>query len=255
MELGQAQQSRAALGRAAVLTGRVVLRAFLTIGVVAFFIAGYFGVGLSVDPARARDLGTVLDRRIPFIAPSVWVYLWVFPASLLPLFVVRCPRLFLRTILAYGLAIAASLVVFVALPVTSIGLRADGATLDVTRFSPWAVALLYRLDPPVNLFPSLHLSIAALAALAAWKARRAYGAAACVGVALIGVSICTVKQHFVLDGLGGAALAAFVYAFVLRPYEPTPGTEPAYAWRGPAAYFALLIAVYAGFYAGFLASS
>jgi len=255
MELGQAQQSRAALGRAAVLTGRVVLRAFLTIGVVAFFIAGYFGVGLSVDPARARDLGTVLDRRIPFIVPSVWVYLWVFPASLLPLFVVRCPRLFLRTILAYGLAIAASLVVFVALPVTSIGLRADRATLDVTRFSPWAVALLYRLDPPVNLFPSLHLSIAALAALAAWKARRAYGAAACVGVALIGVSICTVKQHFVLDGLGGAALAAFVYAFVLRPYEPTPGTEPAYAWRGPAAYFALLIAVYAGFYAGFLASS
>jgi len=255
MELGQAQQSRAALGRAAVLTRRVVLRAFLTIGVVAFFIAGYFGVGLMVDPARARDLGTVLDRRIPFIVPSVWVYLWVFPASLLPLFVVRCPRLFLRTILAYGLAIAASLVVFVALPVTSIGLRADRATLDVTRFSPWAVALLYRLDPPVNLFPSLHLSIAALAALAAWKARRAYGAAACVGVALIGVSICTVKQHFVLDGLGGAALAAFVYAFVLRPYEPTPGTEPAYAWRGPAAYFALLIAVYAGFYAGFLASS
>ncbi len=243
------------MGRTAVLTDRIVPRALLTIGVVTFFIAGYFGVGLDVDPVKARDLGTPLDRRIPFIAASVWVYLWVFPASLLPLFVVRCPRLFRRTLLAYGLAIAASLVVFVAFPVTSIALRADPAELDVTRVSPWAVALLYRLDPPVNLFPSLHLSIAALAALAAWKARRSYGAPAFVGVALIAVSICTVKQHFLLDGLGGAVLAAVVYAFVLRPYAPQPGTDPAYGWRGPAAYFALLIAVYAGFWAGFLASS
>ena len=254
MELGEDQQSRIALGRTAVLTDRVVPRALLVVGVVAFFIAGYVGVGLSVDPAKARDLGTALDRRIPFIAASVWVYLWVFPASLLPLFVVRCPRLFRRTLLAYGLAIAASLIAFVAFPVTSLALRADRAALDVTRLSPWAVALLYRLDPPVNLFPSLHLSIAGLAALSAWKARRAYGAAAFVGVALIGASICTVKQHFVLDGLGGAALAAIVYAFVLRPYAPKPGTDPAYGWRGPAAYFALLIGVYAGFYAGFLAA-
>jgi len=255
VELDEAQQSRVALGRTAVLTGRVVPRALLTIGVVAFFIAGYFGVGHYVDPAKARDLGTALDRLIPFIAASVWVYLWVFPASLLPLFVVRCPQLFRRTLLAYGLAIAASLTVFVAFPVTSITLRADRAALDVTRVSPWAVALLYRLDPPVNLFPSLHLSIVALAALASWKARRSYGAAAGVGVALIAVSICTVKQHFVLDGLGGAALAAVVYAFVLRPYAPEPGTDPAYGWRGPAAYAALLIAVYAGFFAAFVTSS
>jgi membrane-associated phospholipid phosphatase len=223
----------------------------LTIGVVAFFIAGYFGVGLGVDPATARGLGTALDSRIPFIAASVWVYLWVFPASLLPLFVVRCPRLFRRTLLAYALAIAASLIVFVAYPVTSLALRADPATLDVTRLSPWAVALLYRLDPPVNLFPSLHLSIAALAALSAWKAKRSYGALAFLGVAFIAVSICTVKQHFVLDGLGGAALAAIVYAFVLRPYAPERGTDPAYGWRGPAAYVALLIATYAGFCGAF----
>jgi len=243
------------LGRTAVLIERDLPRPLLTIGVVAFFLAGYFGVGRYVDPASARDLGSALDRRIPFIAASVWVYLWVFPASLLPLFLVRCPRLFQRTLLAYGLAIGASLFVFVAFPVTSIALRADQAALDVTRFSPWAVALLYRLDPPVNLFPSLHLSIAGLAALSAWKAKRAYGAAAFVGVALIGLSICTVKQHFVLDGVGGAVLAAILYALVLRPYAPEPGTDPAFGWRGPAAYLVLLVAVYAGFYAGFAASS
>ena len=215
------------------------------------FVAGYFGVGLGVDPSRARELRTALDGRIPFIARSVWVYLGLFPASLLPLFVVRCPRLFRRATLSYAIAIAASLVVFVAMPVTSIGLRTDPSLLDVTRFSSWAVSTLYAIDPPFNLFPSLHLSIALLAALAAGKARRAYGAAAWAGLAPVAASICTVKQHFVLDGLGGAALAAVVHAVVLRPYRPLPSTDPAYGWRGPTAFAAFAAALYAGLYLGF----
>jgi membrane-associated phospholipid phosphatase len=93
--------------------------------------------------------------------------------------------------------------------------------------------------------------MAALAGLSAWTARRSYGAAAFAGVALIGVSIVTVKQHFIVDGLGGLALAAVLYAQILRPYEPPPGYDPAYGWRGPAAYAALLAAAYAGVYAGF----
>lgn len=181
----------------------------------------------------------------------MWVYLWVFPASVLPLFVVRCPRLLRRTVASYGAAIAVSLVLFAALPVTSTGLRMDRSALDATRFSPWAVSLLYRIDPPFNLFPSLHLSIAALGALSAWKARRSYGAATLVGVALTGASICTVKQHFVLDGLGGIALAAGLHGLVLRGYRPTPGEDPSYGWRGPAAYAALLAVNYAGFYVAF----
>ena len=251
MELGEDQQTRIALGRVSVLTRPGATRAGLSIGVVAFFIAGYFGVGTHVDPARARDLATAWDDRIPFVASTVWVYLLIFPASIFPLFVVRCPELFRRTILAYVLAIAASLLVFVAIPVTSTGLRADGHGLDLSRISPWVVATLYRVDPPFNLFPSLHLSIAALAALAAGKARRAYGAAGFVGCISIAVSILTVKQHFVLDALGGAALAACIYAIVLRPYTPPPATEPAYGWRGPTAYAGLLIAAFAAIYAGF----
>jgi membrane-associated phospholipid phosphatase len=228
-----------------------VERAALTLGVLALFVAGYFGVGRNIDPARARELATSLDGRIPFIARSVWVYLWVFPASLLPLFLVRCPRLFRRAMLSYGIAIVVSLAVFAAMPVTSIGLRMDRSTLDVTHASPWAVSVLYAVDPPLNLFPSLHLSIAMLASLAAGKARRSYGAAAFVGVVLVAASICTVKQHFVLDGLGGAALAAVIYAAVLRPYRPDPGIDPAYGWPGPAAYTALLAVLYGGLYLGF----
>lgn len=220
---------------------------------IAFFVAGYFGVGHAVDPSRAGSLATSVDSAIPFVPSTIFVYLGVFPAALLPLFTVRSRRLFRRILAAYAITIAVSLAIFVIWPVTSTGLRADPAALDATRFTGWCVRLVYDLDPPYNLFPSLHLSIAALAAGSLFKARRAYGILAGIGVAAIGVSICTVKQHFVADGLAGIALAAVVHAVVLRPFRAEPSDGPlAYSWRGPATYAAFHSLVYAGLYAAFV---
>ncbi|HPA20976.1 MAG TPA: phosphatase PAP2 family protein [Verrucomicrobiae bacterium] len=232
--------SRAALERAA-----------LALGIVLLFACGYFGVGLSMNPARARALATPLDDRIPFLPSTIWLYLWAFPASLSPLFLVRCPRLFRRTALAYAIAIIVSLTCFVIAPVTSLGLRINPATLDVSRFSHWAIAVLYAIDPPYNLFPSLHLSIATLGAFAAWKASCRYGAAMLAGAGLVGASICTIKQHFLVDGLAALALAALVHALTLRPYCAPPGWTPARSWRGPAAFLVFATSFYAGCYALF----
>ena len=226
-------------------------RAVLTVAVVGLFVVGYFTVGRSLDPGRARTLATPLDGLIPFVASTVWIYIWVFPATLVPVFFVRCRDLFRRTILAYTVVISISLACFVAFPVTSLGLRVDPGTLDASRFSPWAVSVVYALDPPFNLFPSLHLSTATIAAFSAWKARRSWGTAMFVGVALIGVSICTVKQHFIVDGIAGVALASAAYAAFMRRYRPEPGTDPAYSWHGPALFVALVLAVYFGLYVAF----
>jgi membrane-associated phospholipid phosphatase len=230
-------------------------RAILTVSLVIFFIAGYFGVGASRNPDQARELKTFLDDQIPFIAGSVWTYLLIFPSALLPLFVVRCRRLFRRTAVAYAIAITVSVFCFAFFPVSSIGLRAGGAMLDPGRASDWAVATLYSIDPPYNLFPSLHLSIAVLAAFSVWKATRRYGIAAFVTLIVVGVSVCTVKQHVVLDVAGGGALGALVSFFVLRPYRPQAGVEPAYSWRGPLLYVAFLVVVYTGFYVTFYIAS
>ena len=226
-------------------------RTVLTLGLAISFVAGYFGVGLNTDGSRALELATPLDQGIPFIPGSVWIYLWMLSAAFLPLFVVRCSVLFGRTLLAYALAIAVSLAVFAAFPVTATRLRVQPQELDLSRPADWAVSVLYAMDPPYNTFPSLHLSIATLAAFSAWKAARRWGAATFLGVALAGVSICTVKQHFLLDGLGGILLAALLYALVLRGYRPPPGTEPAYSWRGPMAYLAVLALVYGALFALF----
>lgn len=222
MDVDQDQQARTSLGRAPLLNRDVALRITFVAALVAFFAFGYFGIGRNVDPSRARELATALDRRIPFIPATVWVYLAMFPTALSPLVLVRPMRLFRRTCGAYAAAIGVSLILFAAFPVTSKGLRAQGGALDPLSLSSRAVALLYRLDPPFNLFPSLHLSIAAIALLSAWKAARLPGAAVGLMLAVIGVSVCTVKQHFVLDALGGLTLAAVVYAVVLRPYRASP---------------------------------
>ncbi len=223
--------------------------------VAAFFIGGYFGVGHLVDPARARELATALDAAIPFVPWPIYVYLGVFPAAFAPLFCVRSRRLFRRVAAAYMIAIAISLAVFVAWPVTSAGLRADLPQGGHRSFTAWCLELVYTLDPPVNLLPSLHLSIAGLAAAGLWTARRAYGAVALAAVAAIGVSICTVKQHFVVDGIAGLALTAAIYAVVLRGFEAQDGEEPtAYSWKGPALYLLFVALVYAGLFTAYLVS-
>lgn len=222
-------------------------RVIVTAGLIALFLVGYFGIGHSIEPLRARDWAFSFDERIPFISHSVWIYLLVFPAALMPLFVVRCPRLFRRTALAYLSVMAVSFICFRIFPVTSTGLRAPSELLELSHPSDWAVSVLYSLDPPFNLFPSLHLSIASLAAFSAFKANRVFGIAALISVGFIGVSVCTVKQHILLDVLGGLALAALVAAVFLRSYRVKDGFNPAYSWRGPALYVMFLILIYAGY--------
>jgi len=229
----------------------LVERILLTAGLLTVFLVGYFGVGRSLDTTRAHELASALDARIPFIAATIWIYLWVFPAAFVPVFVVRCRHLFRRTVLAYAVVIGVSLAVFALFPVTSLGLRVAPETLDTLRFSPWAVAKVYEVDPPFNLFPSLHLSTAAVAAFAVWKARRSLGIIMFLGVGLIGISVCTVKQHFVIDGVAGLVLASAAFLLFLRAYRPAPATDPSFTWRGPALFLALVAIAFAALYVAF----
>ena len=210
------------------------------------FFAGYYAIGGSVDPARAVSLRSSLDDAIPFVPEAIYVYVTVYTALLLPLFTVRCPRLFRRVVFAYAAAIGVALLCFAAFPVSSLSLRPDLEGVAGDRFALWGVELLYSLDPPANLFPSVHLAISALAALASWEARRIYGACALALTTLVGVSICLVKQHFAIDGVAGLALALVVWALLIRPGRASFVAQRAWGWRGPASYLGLTALCYGG---------
>jgi PAP2 superfamily len=117
-------------------------------------------------------------------------------------------------------------VCFTAFRVTASHLRADTAQLRAAGPSHWVVSAIYSLDPPYNLFPSLHVCITALAAISVWKADRRYGAVLFLGLGQVAISVCTTKQHFLLDVLGGLALAALVGGIVLGPIVGTALQRP-----------------------------
>jgi len=233
------------------LTSRLVAAAL----VLLMDAVGYHLVGLSTDTSQAHSLRLAIDDRIPFLPWTVYLYSWVYTAMLYPLFVVRCSGLFRRTVEAYAITIAVSLAVFAAFPVTSVGFRPDPATLDQSVFHNWGVALTFFVDPPTNLFPSLHLSIATLAALIAWRARPLYGWCAAPMVLAVAVSITTMKQHFVLDGVAAVALATLAFRARIASFDETrDATGPlAYAWRGPIGYLLFHGLVYLSLYVAFRA--
>jgi membrane-associated phospholipid phosphatase len=150
----------------------------------------------------------VLDRSIPFVTWTIWVYLTQF--LLLPAAIV-CARDDddrSRTFYAMLLATAIAAVVFIAWPTQ---LERPAPTRDGLIGIAWT--LLYLSDTSGNCLPSLHVALAALAGTALW--RRGWRALAVIWPVLIAVSALTTKQHIAWDLLAGAALAAL--AWILTP--------------------------------------
>lgn len=219
-------------------------KALLALGLLVLFGGGYFGIGYLTDPGRAHDLALPLDPRLPFEAAWVWVYVWVIPAAVAPVFLVRSQRLYRRAILAYAITIAIACLVFLVYPVSAAGLRSQ-ATLDIAQFSDRMVAVLYQVDPSANAFPSLHLALVTLAALAAWKASRIMGLILGLSVPMVVIAVLLVKQHFILDAVSGIALALLIGLPQISGYKPAAGETAGYSWRGPMAFLGFAIFCYA----------
>lgn len=229
---------------------RLLEKAALCLFVLVFTFSGYFAVGLTADPSRAHSLDTALDRAIPFLPWTVYLYAWVYTVMFYPVFVVRCPYLFRRMVLAYVVVAAVACACWVAFPVTSLAIRPDLATIGEDRFYLWGVHLNYTLDPPMNCFPSLHMTVAVLSALSAWTARRAAGLLAVPVVVAISIAILTFRQHYIADGVAGAALGFSAWALIVRPASLEGRTEDdvAYSLAGPALYGAFHASTYGFLY-------
>ncbi len=227
-------------------------RVGIALALLAVTIVAYRAVAFRVDAAASHTLRLAIDDRIPFLPWTVYLYSWVYTSMLYPLFVVRCPRLFRRTVEAYALTIGVSLATWALFPVTAVGFRPEIASLDTSVAHGWGVALTYFVDPPHNLFPSLHLAAAMLAVLVAWKARPLFALCALPVVLGVAISISTMKQHYVLDGVASLVVVAVVYRLRLAPYRAFPGLV-AYSWRGPALYVCFHLSVYLALYLAFLA--
>jgi membrane-associated phospholipid phosphatase len=142
------------------------------------------------------------------------VYGSLFLAALLPVLVVHQQELIRRTILAFLMAWLVSYAVFLAYPtVTS---RPEELAGD--GFFDWTLGLIYDADIRYNCFPSLHVAQCFIAALVCHRVHRGVGSVAVGWACLVALSTLFTKQHYVVDVLGGVALAGVAWLSFVRGY-------------------------------------
>lgn len=175
---------------------------YLLLGWVGYFIL-YALTERLISPERCHLIHCALDDRIPFCEGFVFFYVgWYFLlAGSLLYFLWRDVPSFVRLqkyiILLQLLATA----VYILYPSRQ-ALRP--AQFPRENFFTALMGLIYRLDTPTGVFPSLHAAIS-VAIASVWLRRNTapWGKAAvclfCLGVCL---SVAFVKQHSVLDILG-----------------------------------------------------
>jgi membrane-associated phospholipid phosphatase len=179
--------------------------------------AVYFAIGYTERPRSTTLLLTPLDQAIPFWPWTVWCYLPFYAG----IFVIgmagfRSRRLFYR-------ALAGVLGIVAAGALGHLFVAAEYPRPLVAP--PWADASLaflgwvQKVDPPGNVFPSLHVAQTSAIALVLRHDRPRLGLVATVMAVLLALSTLTTKQHFVADMVSGFLLAFVTHLLVLRSFR------------------------------------
>ncbi len=172
-----------------------------------FNCAVFWPTRLLTRGAIHYDLSVGLDRALPFVPAFIVIYVLAFVQWLVG-YVVICresPGRCYKVMSGEMIAKLACLVFFLALPTSMVRPEVTGTDL-FSRFT----GLIYALDTPDNLFPSIHCLESWLCfrgTLGAKSIPRWYKAAMLVFTLLVFAAVVLVKQHLVLDILGGVAVA------------------------------------------------
>lgn len=169
--------------------------------------AVYYGGRLLAAGRRHFDLSTDLDRLLPFVPAFIVIYVLSFAFWIVGYLVIgrESRSVCFEVLAAEQISKLFCLVFFVVLPTTMIRppVLSDGFLYDLTR-------LIYRLDAPDNLFPSIHCLeswFCFRGAMKCKKVNRPYRVFCLVAALLVFTSTILVKQHVLADVLGGVAAA------------------------------------------------
>jgi hypothetical protein len=200
----------------------IAWRTLLVVAMIGLVALSYYPASVATA-GRSYDLTTALDRAIPFVPWTWWIY---FPHYVFGLVVTTIlipdPRIAFRVFLAILLGQVISCTVYFLLPSTYPRPLTVGDADPVTAA---ALTWFWGIDPPNNTFPSTHVANACLAAIGAWYSKhpvRWYSLMVAVGVI---ITIHTAKQHYWIDAVGGVVVAVISFQAALRIW-PLPGTQP-----------------------------
>jgi membrane-associated phospholipid phosphatase len=174
----------------------------------------YFGIGHLHLNRSTELLRTRLDDAIPFWPWTAWCYL-PFYAGVFLMAVAGIKRraLFNRAVLAVLVVMSIGAIghVFIGAEYPRPVLQPPYASLSAAF-----MAAVQRIDPPGNVFPSLHVAHTTMLALILIKDRPRLGRLALAMATALALSTLTTKQHFLADVVSGYALAFFGRWLALR---------------------------------------
>lgn len=176
-------------------------RAVTTFAALGICLALYHLLNATLTP-RIDWFYTSWDSMIPWLPWTLPIYFSMYLQCLVAAF--RAPaNQYVQALFALLIATVTSCIIFVLLPAHYP--RPNPATLD-SAFWQQVFTHVYQSDGAGNTFPSIHVSATTLLARAMWQDR--YRALWIIWSAAIAISILTVKQHFIVDLLGGLVVAA-----------------------------------------------
>jgi membrane-associated phospholipid phosphatase len=186
--------------------------------VAAVGLLGYQLIGRAELHRSTTLLETALDRAIPLVPWTTWFYEPVYVG----IFLVATIGFSSRWMFHRALACVAANATVAALG--HVLVRAEYPRPVLTPpFPDLSVAFLafvYKIDPPGNVFPSLHVAHAFTLAFLLGMERPRLGAVTLVLAALLAVSTLTTKQHFLADIAAGLVMALVARALVRRVLPP-----------------------------------
>jgi membrane-associated phospholipid phosphatase len=152
-----------------------------------------------------------IDNLLAFRGWTIWIYHSQFFFLMVTIQAIKKPENLTRMFYSMIFASLLSFAIFLLYPTVIARAVQPGSDLTGKAFQ-----FLYAVDSSSNCFPSLHVSLAALSAIAVFSERTRCGFFALGYALLIMLSTMTTKQHYFIDVLGGFILAILCRTLVVK---------------------------------------
>jgi membrane-associated phospholipid phosphatase len=199
----------------AMILGENVKKILLLILVLALNSIGYKLVQI-IRPEGVL-VTTWVDSFIPYIS------YFVIPYALYPIIVLIPFVLYWKDYQGYKkMALSLATVLIISLLIYStFQTTMTRADVEPTDIFNWGVWMIYAQDDPLNLFPSLHVSLPTIATLFIYLRNRKLGFSLAPITILIIISTLFIKQHAFVDIIGGLILSFGVFYFFRNKFSST----------------------------------
>ena len=217
----------------------VVWKYLFAFGTVAIVMGMYFPLSFLTE-GRSYDLTTDIDRAVPFMPWTWWIYFPIYLVGIL--FAVGTFRdldVYLRALICMILGQLIITVCYWFLPSTyprpcyewvdgSFVMQQEALCTAVSGTMKTVMIWFWNIDPPNNTFPSAHVALSAMTALAMWHERNRYRWVSILVAIGVFVTVHTTKQHYFADAVAGLLVAIFTYFLIFRwlPKTRIPRSSP-----------------------------